>query len=257
MRRRIVVPRRAFALCLVLLAAACSRSKSNASDTGASAQSAPVATPSPAASRAAALAPANVPGALTKSIDQYSGEELYTFTHALNYGGGSEQDRQCEGESSCNGPNPAKKTKVRVDAVDGQDPLSVTAIPTDGVVTIRALNKGANEEARYKMKAGKKLEHYLIVLPGTGGEGRWRLEELDTTPKARQHRQIASGVLKGCDHTPNPTPTPAPVVRASFYTCQSAPHTRDSVQRSGLLLQASGSDPIWMYCSQTCCVANG
>jgi hypothetical protein len=37
---------------------------------------------------------------------------------------------------------------VRVDAVDGQDSISVATVPTNGVVAVRALNRGTLVEDR-------------------------------------------------------------------------------------------------------------
>lgn len=239
MRRRPVVARRALvvATLLSMLLVGCSRSESNTDSLRVPA--------TPLAAAAGAL-----PGALTKPIDQYSGDELYSFTHALRFGGGVERPRKCKGDPACQGAG-ARKTKVRVDAVDDQDSLGVTAVPVNGVVAIRAINTGKDEEARYGFKADKKLEYYLIVLPGTGGAGRWRLEQLDTTAGARRHSPVAAGAFEGCNHPWPPTP---PAIRADFRTCADATPPADSVRRLELRLQALDDLPMWITCLQGCCV---
>jgi hypothetical protein len=215
-----------------------------AESASASARSAaPAASPNAVASSAAAL-----PGTLTKPIDQYSGDELYDFVQKLKWGGGADRERDCKDSPGCGG---TKRTMVRVDAVDGQDSISAISLPANGVVGVRALNKGSAIEARYGFKPEKKLEYYLIVLPGTPTAGRWQLEELDTTPGARKHTSVGTGVFTPCNHPFRP----GRVNRANFYTCADS-RMNDSVQKSGLLMFAPPpKDPIWMDCAQGCCMA--
>ena len=247
MRRRIVVPRHAsvaIALCAVT-ALACTKSRQTSDTVTATARSAAL---------VGTAAPSTVPtppGALPKPLDSLSGEELYTFTHQLKFGGGVEKERKCKGAPECSAVKPMK-TKIRVDAVDGQDSLSVTALPANGVVAVQARNNGAFVDAYYSMKPEKNMEYYLVVLPGTDQGGRWRLEQLDTTPNKRAHTQVASGTFKPCMHTF----VPHKVNRANFYTCADAHMMQsDSVSKSGLALQ--GDDPpIWLDCAQGCCTAS-
>jgi len=122
---------------------ACS-SKERAPDTAGAAPAAGGA-PAPApANSVAAAAPtvASLPGALTKPIDQYTGDEFYDFVQKLKWGGGAEKARKCKGNPGCGGTNPSQTTRVRVDAVDGQDSIPVTTLPANGVVAVRAGNKG-------------------------------------------------------------------------------------------------------------------
>jgi hypothetical protein len=229
-----------------LVIAGCAREKPGADSTSVSAAG-------KVASLATTAAPAQLlPGALAKPVAEYSGDELYDFTHRLAFGGGAERDRKCKGHADCESSDlkKRKRSKVRVDAVNGQDALDVTAVPRNGVVAIMAKNNGDHDEALYGMRPDKKLEYYLIVLPGTGGDAKWQLEELDTTPKARRHTQVGSGVFKGCGHKWRPGRTN----RANFYTCANSP-SADSTQTSGLLLQDAGTDPMWMYCKLGCCIA--
>jgi hypothetical protein len=196
-------------------------------------------------------APAPLPGQLTKPIDQYTGDEFFTFVQGLQWGGGVERDRKCKGNPQCDGTNPSQHTVVRVDAVNGQDSISATSVPANGVVSARALNRGTLDEERYGFKANRRLEYYMIVLPGNGGNGRWQFEELDTTPGARRHSSIGTGTFKPCNHPYRP----GRVNRANFYTCADSPGA-DSVQKSNLLLFAAPTDPVWIACAAGCCIAD-
>ena len=229
---------------------ACS-SKERAPDTAA-AGSAAGGAPAPApANSVAAAAPtvASLPGALTKPIDQYTGDEFYDFVQKLKWGGGVEKDRKCKGNPGCGGTKPSQTTKVRVDAVDGQDSITTTSVPANGVVAVRAINRGTLDEERYGFKADKKYEYYAIVLPGTGANGNWRIEELDTTPGARKHSSFGTGTFEGCNHPFRP----GRVNRANFYTCADSPGA-DSVQRSNLMMFSAPTDPIWIDCAAGCCI---
>jgi hypothetical protein len=194
---------------------------------------------------------APLPGQLTKPIDQYTGDEFFTFVQGLQWGGGVERDRKCKGNPQCDGTNPSQHTVVRVDAVNGQDSISATTVPANGVVSARALNRGTLDEERYGFKANRRLEYYMIVLPGNGGNGRWQFEELDTTPGARRHSSIGTGTFKPCLHPYRP----GRVNRANFYTCADSPGA-DSVQKSNLLLFAAPTDPVWIACAAGCCIAD-
>jgi hypothetical protein len=225
-----------------MLAAACTtQDKRPASDTGAALG------PAPANRVAARGAAAPVfPGALTKPIDAYSGDEFFTFTTQLTYAGSHERERDCKNSSGCAGSKPMKKTKVQVSAVATQDSLVASNVPEFGVVYTRAINKGAEEEARYGLRADKKFRYYMIVQRDTAGGMRWRLEELDTNAP-RRHAQIAAGKFEPCGHAWTPG------ARADFKTC-SAPERSDTVVTMGLMLQGSYSDPIWVSCAQGCCI---
>jgi hypothetical protein len=252
-RRNLVIPRARLALAARLAGSAvvaCS-SRERAPDSaraGAAAGGAPP--PAPASSLAAA-APnvASLPGALTKPIDQYTGDEFYAFVQQLKWGGGVEKDRACKGNPGCGGTKPSQKTRVRVDAVDRQDSIATTTLPANGVVAVRAINRGTLDEERYGFKADKKYEYDAIVLPGTGANGSWRIEELDTTPGARKHTSFGTGTFEGCNHPFRP----GRVNRANFYTCADSPGA-DSVQRSNLTMFSAPTDPIWIDCLAGCCI---
>lgn len=236
---------------LALAAIAACSSKERAPDSArAATDSARPSAGAPASSLAATSASA-LPGQLTKPIDQYTGDEFFDFVQRLGWGGGAERDRQCKGNPACDGTNPARTTRVRVDAVNGQDSLSATLVPQNGVVALRAVNRGTLDEARYGFKANPRLEYYLIVLPGTGGNGRWQFEELDTTAGARRHTSIGTGTFHPCNHPFRP----GRVNRANFFTCADS-QLSDSVQRSNLLLFAppTFTDPVWVACSAGCCI---
>ena len=253
MRRLVAVPRRAHVragIVLVALVAVACTSKEPARDTARADTGAGAAPPNTLATlppSAAAL-----PGQLTKPIDQYSGDEFYDFVQRLKWGGGVDKARACKDDPGCSGTRPSKETMVRVDAVDGQDSLSATAVPVNGVVEMRALNKGSQVEQRYGFKPDKKLEYYLIVLPANGNTSTWRLEELDTTPGARKHASVGTGTFKPCNHPFQP----GRVNRANFYNCADS-HMTDSVQKSGMVMFDPKTDPLWTDCAQGCCLADG
>jgi stalled ribosome alternative rescue factor ArfA len=192
---------------------------------------------------------ATLPGALPKPLDSLSGDELYAFTRQLVFGGGVEKERKCKGSPECKA---TRKTKVRLDAVDGQDSVSVNGMPNNGVVAIKAINKGKEPDEMYGMKPDKNLEYFLVLLPATDSLGRWRLEELDTTAGSRRHTQVASGTFKPCWHPF----VSHKVNRANFYTCNDAHMLTDTVTKSGLALQVDRDAPMWMDCAQGCCLAS-
>jgi len=238
----------AFAAGAVLTA--CS-SKERTPDTARAGSSAAGTAPAAPSNSGAAAAPttASLPGALTKPIDQYTGDEFYDLVQRLKWGGGADRERVCKGDPGCGGDKPSKHTNVRVDAVDDQDSISVNSVPANGVVAVRALNRGSLTEDLYGFKPDKKLEYYMIVLPGTNGNGRWQFEELDTTPGARRHASIGTGEFKPCNHPFRK----GRVNRANFYTCAESP-TSDSVQKSNLMF-APPKPPVWTACAEGCCIA--
>jgi hypothetical protein len=191
------------------------------------------------------------PGALTKPIDSYSGDELYDFTQQLKYAGSHERERKCKGSPDCDGTAP-KKTLVQVSAVATQDSLGASDVPPFGVVYVRAINRGDVEEARYGLRAGKDLRYFMIVHRDSAGALRWRLEEL-VTATPRRHTRIATGEFRGCGHADRWTPG----ARADFKTCEDAERA-DSVASLGLTLagaaQATDDAPIWSACGSGCCL---
>jgi hypothetical protein len=222
----------------------CGQAKEARPDTGAAAARAPAAAPV-AASVAAAQ-----PGALPKPVDQMTGDELYAFTHGLTFTGGQERQRRCRGQAACRGPNPTRFTRIRIDAVGGEDSLTTgPGLSANGTVAARGLNRGQLADSLYGMQPGQAYEFYLIVLPGPqGGNATWRLEELTTTPGSRSHRSIMTGAFKGCNH---------PFVRgarADFKTCAQAAPVRQA--SFGALLQTEIDPPIWISCAAGCCTSD-
>jgi hypothetical protein len=187
-----------------------------------------------------------MPGALAKPIDSYTGDEFFAFTARLTYAGSHERERDCKNASGCGGPRPTKKTKVQVSAVATQDSLAESNVPAFGVVYARAINKGAEEEARYGLRAGQTFRYYMIVQRDSAGAMRWRLEELDTKAP-RRHSEIASGKFQPCGHAWTPG------ARADFKTCEAA-ERGDTVVTMGLVLQTGGDDPAWVACATGCCI---
>lgn len=235
----------ATAAALAVIAAGCGRSKQEQSDTNAARAGAPG-----AAAAVGATAAALQPGALPKPIDQLSGDELYAFTHGLTFTGGQERQRRCRGEAACRGPRPARSTRIRIDAVAGEDSLTTGAgLPANGVVSARALNRGQLADSMYATRPGHDFEYYLIVLPAPqGGNATWRLEELTTTSGSRSHRSVMTGAFKGCNH---------PFVRgarADFKTCAQAIPIREA--SFSALPQTGDEPPIWIACAVGCCTAD-
>jgi hypothetical protein len=254
-RRYSVIPVVRLGLATLLAASsltACS-SKERAPDTARADSTGAGATPPAPANSVATTTPntAALPGALTKPIEQYTGDEFYNFVQNLRWGGGVEEKRKCKGNAGCEGTNPSRQTSVRVDAVDGQDSITATNVPANGVVSVRASNRGSLVEDRYGFKPERNLEYYMIVLPGTGGNGRWQFEEVDTTPGARRHISVGTGTFKPCNHPFRR----GRANRANFYTCADSP-AGDSVQRSNLMMFARFHDPIWIDCAAGCCIAD-
>jgi hypothetical protein len=232
---------------LIILVAACAR-KDNAppADSGTAAAAPRAAT----ASRSATAARGPVfPGALAKPIDSYTGDELYAFTTQLVYAGSHERERDCKNASGCGGPKPTKKTKVQVSAVATQDSLAESNVPEFGVVYARAINKGADEEARYGFRADKNLRYYMIVQRDSAGGIHWRLEELDTAPP-RHHTQVGAGRFTSCGHSWTPG------ARADFKTCD-MPERSDTVVTMELRLLGGSSAPVWVGCAGGCCLFDG
>jgi hypothetical protein len=226
-------------------AAGCGQSKQDRPDTGAAASRAAVPAPGATASVAAAQ-----PGALPKPVDQMTGDELYTFTHGLNFTGGQERQRRCRGEPTCRGPNPTRFTRLRIDAVGGEDSLTTgPGLSTNGTIAARGLNRGQLADSMYGMRPGQPYEFYVIVLPDPqGGNATWRLEELTTTPGSRSHRSIMTGAFKGCNHPF------VPGARADFKTCAQAAPVRQA--SFGALLQTDSDPPIWISCAAGCCTSD-
>ncbi|MEP6989386.1 MAG: hypothetical protein ABJA80_00540 [bacterium] len=188
-----------------------------------------------------------MPGALTKPIDSYTGEELYAFVRQLQFTGGAVRERKCKNDPGC-GTNQPKRVKVAVDAVATQDSIASGDTPPFGVVYIRALNRGNADEARYGLQPGAQFEYYVIVLPDPSGGMTWRLEQLVTTPGVRRHVSAGTGQFQSCNHAWRAG------ARADFKSCATAAMRRDSVMRLGLVLQGSDDDPMWTVCAGGCCV---
>ena len=200
---------------IIILVAACARK-----DSAPPPDSGTAAAPRPAtASRSATSARGPVfPGALVKPIDSYTGDELYTFTSQLTYAGSHERDRDCKNSSGCEGPKPTKKTKVQVSAVATQDSLAESNVPEFGVVYARAINKGADEEARYGFRADKTVRYYMIVqrdMPagGCGGGSRSSIPRRHDATRRSARASSRRAAMPG-------RPAPARISRRA--TCRSA-----------------------------------
>lgn len=190
-----------------------------------------------------------LPGALARQLDQYSGDDFFALTRQLQFGGGVEQGRRCRGQAACRGANPAARTRVRVDAVVGEDSLNAASLPPNGVIAARAINRGQFADTMYNMRPGAAYENYLIVLPVAGAAtATWRLEELVTTTGGRTHRTIATGTFRACNHPFAAGP------RADFKTCAQAAPTRPA--SLGAALQDGIESPIWIGCLAGCCTAD-
>ena len=218
---------------LVLLTVACSKGDSRASDSAA----APAAAQTPARALVAQQRPPG-PGALTKPIADYTGDELFALMQSLQYAGPNERARRA-------GPAGNQTTRVRVEGVVNEDSTVLGAVPQFGVIVSRGRNLGSARESLYGMLPGARYTYLLIVLPGTGNTARWQIEQLDVNGNARSHSSLATGTFVGCDHRP--------WVRgaaADFRTCA------DSTVRPASMFPLQGGDPPWwVKCEEGCCIA--
>jgi len=187
-------------------------------------------------------------GDLTKSIDAYTGDEFFNLVTRLNYTGGQQRARRCRGNPNCTG---TRRTNVRVDAVGDADSLGAATIPQYGVVAMRAIVRGPDEEARYGMQSmgpDSRYAYFLIILPGPDGPT-WRLEEMSVQGTTRTHRMLRTGRVVACPHTY------VRGARADFRTCAQA-----AADASGGLVVTFASlqgvdPPIWYGCATGCCTA--
>jgi hypothetical protein len=189
---------------------------------------------------------ASLPGALAKPIEQYTPDEFYGFVHALAFGGGADRPRKCKKTPGCESKG-GKQTTAHVDAVDGQDSITVSALPANGLVAVKAKNTGKYEEDRYSMLPGD-FEYYLIVRPAGADSARWSMQQLSTAPGGRSLTQVASGTFVPCGH-----PFRKRTNRANFYTCAGSKLANDSTMRMGLMREDALMDPIWVTCGAGCC----
>ncbi len=233
--------RRCTCVAFAFVALGCSKGDAPPTDSAMKVASTPAA--------ATASAPRVLPGALTKPVEAYTGDEFYDFVRKLQFSGGAERERKCKNDPGCAKPTAPKRTKVLVDAVATQDSLSGSTTPKFGVVYIRAINKGDAEEARYSLKPGPNLEYYMIVLPDAAGGMKWQLQMLDT--QSRQHAAAGTGQFLGCNHAW------VAGAKADFKTCANAASSGKSVVKLGLALQGVDDDPMWASCAQGCCVGQG
>jgi len=208
--------------------------------------------PESVAAAPAAAAPAQPPGTLTKPIDQYTGDEFYALTQQLKYGGGGSHGRRCRGRAGCRGANPKDSTTIQVEGIAGDDSLSATNLPVNGVLAMRLHNQGAYPDSMYNTRPGAQYENYLIVLPvPNSATSTWRLEELTTTQGARSHRMIAQGKIRECPkHDFHPGP------HADFKTCEQADNLKPAAFRRGAVLQGELGPPAWYGCAAGCCTAD-
>ncbi len=226
----------------ILMVVACGKGENKAGKPESTAAAA--ATPNPA--------PAHPPGTLTKPLDQYTGDEFFTLTHQQQYGGGGAHGRRCRGRAGCRGPNARDSTVIQVDGVVGDDSLSAANLPANGVIAVRALNRGPYADSLYNTRPGDSYENYLIVTPvPNSATATWVLEELTTTAGARAHHTISRGTLRECTG-PGHSYQRGP--HADFKTCEQATQVRPA--SLGAMLQGDGGPPIWFGCAFGCCTAD-
>lgn len=222
------------------------------------------------ASVSAAQGRRNLPGDLTKAIDQYTGDEFFALVNGLNYTGGQTRGRRCSGDPACGG---AQRTNVQVDAVTTEDSLSAGTLPQFGVVAMRAVVRGQQTEAMYGMLPNGpdgRYSYYLIVMPGPNGTATWRLEQLNVQGQTRTHSALRTGRFTPCNHAF------VPGARADFKTCAEAAGAPAAAAAAGRAHAASpqktsvfryasftmtpsrqGSEPpIWIGCASGCCTAD-
>jgi hypothetical protein len=224
--------------CVVALSVACGKGSEKAKSETTAAAAPPSAAPAPP------------PGALTKPIDQYTGDEFYALTRQLQYGGGGPHGRRCRGRAGCRGANPRDSTRIDVAGIVGDDSLSAATLAPNGVLALRAINLGPYADSMYNTRPGTQYENYLIMLPvPNSASATWRLEELTTTAGSRSHRMISSGTLRECPrHAFQRGP------HADFKTCEQADNVRPA--SFGAVLQGDVGPPAWFSCAVGCCTAD-
>lgn len=186
------------------------------------------------------------PGALTKPLSAYTGDEFHALAQSLTFGGGAEQPRTCHKAAGCEVKG-GKLTAARVDAVTGLESLGVGQLGANGVIAARARVTGQHEEARYNMRPGA-FEYYVVLVPDTAGTTSWRLAQLETTAGGRRLTAIDAGVFRPCP----PTASRQTKYRANFWSCDAA-HANDSTMRMGLSQHGVQDDPMWLACPTGCC----
>jgi len=234
---------------IALVTASCSSGERRQTDSNAAARGATASAnqAAPTTARLSQGAGSPQPGALTKPLEQYSGDELYAFVHGLTFTGGAERQRRCR-EAGCAGAQPTQSVQVRVDAVDTQDSLSAQTMARNGVVAARATSRGQGTELMYGIRPGSGFEYYLIVAPAADAQSAtWRLVELTTSGAQRSHRTLATGAFTECHHSF------VRGARADFKTCAQAATVRPAA--FGLPFQDS-DPPIWISCASGCCTAD-
>ncbi len=227
--------------------AACSKGDQGAASDSTERNVSALASRSAPAAQPRSRAASAMPGALTKPIDDYSGDEFNALTQRLTFAGGKQRARTCRKSTVCDG-SAAATTSVRIDPVVEQDSVGGANIPPFGVVQVRATNLGKFEEARYGFRPDTHMHYFMLVMPGTGGAARWRLEELDTRATPRTHRQVATGAFTDCGHD-----YWKPGARIDFVSC-AASALADSVVTLELRLQPAAEDPLWISCATGCCI---
>ncbi len=223
---------------VVIALSACTSGQKASSDTASAAGAAALrSTPADVA--------ATLPGALTKPLAQYSPQELRALTRRLVFTGGVERDRRCKGAAACGSARSV--TRLRIDAVEGEDSISAGALPTNGVIAARLLNRGAFTDAMYGTAAGANHEYYLIVLPGSkAGAAIWRLEEIGLTGKQLTHRTVGTGTFRECHHRFEHG------ARADFKTCEEAA----LIHNAAFVMPQTTDSPLWFACASGCCTAD-
>ena len=219
----------------VVLFAACARSDNRNADSVAALNAAGTSTPQQRVPG---------PGELTKPIAQYTGEEFYQLTQSLQYAGASERTRRCRGQG-CDGPNPARNTRLRVEGVVGEDAVDVANVPQFGVIVSRGRNLGGLPDRMYGTLPGARYSYFLVILPpaASGDSARWQIEQLDVQGPNRSHSSLTTGLARGCNHPPQRGPG------ADFRSCADTTIFRPA----SMTFQAEDEDPWWFICEDGCC----
>lgn len=232
MQRRIQIDRVAIAFSVLVLA--CSKSDAPRVDSSATPRA-----------LVATAAPAGLPGALSKAIGEYSGDEFFAFVNKLAYVGGVERTRTCKNAQGC-GAGGRKTTSVFIEAIDTQDSLGAGNVPRFGVVYGRAANRGDAQEARYGFLTGKQFQYFFVITPDSATGMKVHVMQLLSTPGTNKLTEVSTGTFRGCGHAWKAG------AHADFKTCAESAAMHDSVVRLGLLLQ-DGDSPAWFECASGCC----
>lgn len=203
--------------------------------------------------------PANLSGELTKSLSNYTGDELMTFVKGLKMGGGHTQGRKCKSFFSCLGG--FGKTPVTITATADAMHLDSNNAGTFG--TIAAVADGIHHDTdSYPFL--KNDTYLFIVYPATSSQGAtWVLQQMEKNGASYTDQTVANGAFHECTKGARLWWASS---SADFQECGAVLHPTPSIQKmdvfgfsglkmifSNLALYYGGDDSAWITCDSGCC----